>query len=56
VWWTAAIGWNWLSQGGGPFLETNRLVAAAAATVFGLQLLSAGLFLSIFAGRLVARE
>jgi hypothetical protein len=56
VWWTAAIGWNWLSQGGGPFLETNRLVAAAAATVFGLQLLSAGLFLSIFAGRLAARE
>ena len=52
AWWTASIGLGWLRQGGGPFLETERLVAAAAATVFGLQLLSAGLFLSIFAGRL----
>ncbi len=50
-WWTASIGLGWLRQGG-LFLETDRLVAAAAATVFGLQLLSAGLFLSIFAGRL----
>jgi len=50
--WTASIGLGWLREGGGPFLETDRLVAAAAATVFGLQLLSAGLFLSIFAGRL----
>jgi hypothetical protein len=52
AWWTASIGLGWLRQGGGPFLDTDRLVAAAAATVFGLQLLSAGLFLSIFAGRL----
>lgn len=52
VWWTASIGLGWLRQGGGDFLETDQLVAAAAATVFGLQLLSAGLFLSIFAGRL----
>lgn len=49
---TAGLGIEWFRSGAGDFLETDRLVAAAATTVFGLQLLSAGLFLSIFAGRL----
>ncbi|MFQ5524127.1 MAG: glycosyltransferase family 2 protein [Acidimicrobiia bacterium] len=47
---------TWLAQGAGPFLETQGLVLAAAVFVLGLQLMSAGLFLSIFSGRLAARR
>lgn len=57
-----ASGWllwlvvSWVSGGAGEFLQTDELVAAAALLVVGLQLLSAGLFLSIFSGRLAARR
>ena len=44
----------WFGEGAGEFLETERLIATASFFVFGLQLLSAGLFLSIFSGRLSA--
>jgi glycosyltransferase involved in cell wall biosynthesis len=47
---------SWFGQGAGAFLETEQLVATASFFVFGLQLLSAGLFLSIFSGRLAARR
>jgi glycosyltransferase involved in cell wall biosynthesis len=43
---------NWLAAHGGLFLETRVLVLNATLMVFGLQILSAALFLSIFAGRL----
>lgn len=46
----------WIRDGAGEFLETERLVVTASFFVFGLQLLSAGLFLSIFSGRLSARR
>jgi hypothetical protein len=45
---------SWFGEGAGEFLETERLIATASIFVFGLQLLSAGLFLSIFSGRLSA--
>jgi hypothetical protein len=43
---------RWLANGAGIFQETRALVLAATALVWGLQAVSAGLFLSIFAGRL----
>ncbi len=46
----------WISQGAGDFVETEALVLSASFLVFGLQILSAGLFLSIFSGRLAARR
>jgi glycosyltransferase involved in cell wall biosynthesis len=45
---------TWFQNGAGEFLQTERLLATASFFVFGLQLLSAGLFLSIFSGRLLA--
>jgi hypothetical protein len=51
-----ALAIGWLSAGAGPFLDTAGLVTSASVAVFGLQLLSGGLFLSIFAGRLAARR
>ena len=47
---------SWVADGAGDFLETETLVIAASVFVFGLQLMSAGLFLSIFSGRLAARR
>jgi hypothetical protein len=47
---------GWLSSGAGPFLETEALVTWASLFVLGLQIMSAGLFLSIFSGRLAARR
>lgn len=44
--------YRWLSEGAGLFYATREVVLAATALVFGMQLLSAALFLSIFAGRL----
>lgn len=43
---------RWLSEGAGLFYATREVVLAATTLVFGMQLLSAALFLSIFAGRL----
>jgi hypothetical protein len=43
---------QWLSSGAGLFLNTRDLVLNATLLVWGLQILSAALFLSIFAGRL----
>ncbi len=43
---------RWLEAGAGLFYATREVVLAATALVFGMQLLSASLFLSIFAGRL----
>ena len=54
--WLAALVVSWFGQGAGAFVETEQLVASASFFVFGLQLLSAGLFLSIFSGRLAARR
>ena len=47
---------GWISSGAGDFFETDQLVLAAALFVFGLQLMSAGLFVSMFSGRLAARR
>lgn len=47
---------GWISDGAGEFLATDRLVLDAALFVFGLQLMSAGLFVSMFSGRLAARR
>ncbi len=47
---------GWASAGAGDFLDTDQLVLAAALFVFGLQLMSAGLFISMFSGRLAARR
>lgn len=54
--WLLALVAGWLAAGAGDFLATDRLVLAASLFVFGLQLMSAGLFLSIFSGRLAARR
>jgi hypothetical protein len=54
--WLMVLIISWFAEGAGDFLETEQLVAAASLFVFGLQLLSAGLFLSIFSGRLAARR
>ncbi len=43
---------DWYAGGAGIFLETRPVVLASTALVWGLQILSAALFLSIFAGRL----
>jgi len=42
----------WFFGGAGLFLETRSIVLSSTVLVWGLQILSAGLFLSIFAGRL----
>ena len=54
--WLIALVVSWVSAGAGDFLETESLVIAASFLVFGLQLMSAGLFLSIFSGRLAGRR
>ena len=43
---------NWLLTKAGPFTQTQELVLSATTTIGGLQILSASLFLSIFAGKL----
>jgi hypothetical protein len=43
---------EWFIQGAGSFSNTRELVSAATVVVGGMQLLSAALFISIFAGRL----
>ncbi len=53
--WLAVLVVGWVAGGAGDFLETGQLVLSASLVVFGLQLMSAGLFLSIFSGRLLAR-
>jgi hypothetical protein len=54
--WLTALVASWIAQGAGDFLQTDRLVLAASLFVFGLQMMSAGLFLSLFSGRLAARR
>lgn len=46
---------SWIVDGTGDFTETESLVISASLFVFGLQLMSAGLFLSLFEGRLARR-
>jgi hypothetical protein len=48
----AALISNWLATGAGIFEDTRAVVVASTVMVWGLQILSAALFLSIFAGRL----
>ncbi len=43
---------DWLATGAGIFQDTRAVVVASTVMVWGLQILSAALFLSIFAGRL----
>jgi glycosyltransferase involved in cell wall biosynthesis len=43
---------QWITSGAGLFFATRQVVLASTALVFGMQLVSAALFLSIFAGRL----
>jgi hypothetical protein len=50
--WLVSMGSGWLARGGGNFEGTREIVIAATLLVGGLQLLSAALFISIFAGRL----
>src|SRR5690606_42093359 len=47
---------GWISDGAGEFLATDRLVLDAALFVFGLQLMRAGLFVSMFSAGLAARR
>ncbi|MBU0679676.1 MAG: glycosyltransferase family 2 protein [Verrucomicrobia bacterium] len=49
---TVGIVVRWIAEGAGIFLETQRLVLSAALLVWGMQVLSAAFFVSIFAGRL----
>ena len=46
------IAGDWIYQGAGAFTNTRELVSAATILVGGMQLLSAALFISIFAGRI----
>jgi hypothetical protein len=50
--WLVSMVSGWLAHGGGDFRQTREIVMAATMLVGGLQLLSAALFISIFAGRL----
>jgi glycosyltransferase involved in cell wall biosynthesis len=50
------MGIEWLSQGAGAFTSTRELVSAATVLVGGMQLLSAALFISIFAGRIERKQ
>jgi hypothetical protein len=43
---------SWLTSGAGLFFDTRAVVLNATLLVWGLQILSAALFLSIFSGRL----
>ncbi len=43
---------NWLTNGGGIFVETRALVLSSTLAVWGLQVISTMLFLSLFADRL----
>jgi len=43
---------GWVLQGGGLFFDTRDVVLNATLLVWGLQIISAALFLSIFSGRL----
>jgi hypothetical protein len=54
--WLASLVVSWVGEGAGDFLETESLAISASLFVFGLQLMFAGLFLSIFSGRLAARH
>lgn len=54
--WLLTLVLTWFGEGAGDFFDTGPLVMSASLLVFGLQLMSAGLFLSIFSGRLAARR
>lgn len=43
---------RWFNEGAGLFFATREVVLASSVGVFGMQILSAALFLSIFSGRL----
>ncbi len=45
------LAWGWLAAGAGLFENTRDVLLASAVLVMGMQILSAALFLSIFAGR-----
>lgn len=47
----ARLAWGWLAAGAGLFENTRDVLLASAVLVMGMQILSAALFLSIFAGR-----
>jgi glycosyltransferase involved in cell wall biosynthesis len=47
---------RWVISGAGIFLATRPLVLASTGLVWGMQILSAALFLSIFAGRFERRK
>lgn len=46
--WLAVLIVGWIASGGPEFTETRSLVFAAAGFVFGLQLISASMFLTVF--------
>lgn len=46
------IVWAWLKKGAGFFFDTQNLVFAATYVVWGLQIMSTGLFLTIFSNRI----
>lgn len=54
--WLLTLIFTWFGEGAGAFFDTGPLVLSASLFVFGLQLMSAALFLSIFSGRLAARR
>lgn len=54
--WLISLIVTWFAEGAGDFFDTGPLVLSASLFVFGLQVMSAGLFLSVFSGRLAARR
>lgn len=48
--WTAVLAFGWFGAGHGPFVQTEALVVALSCVVWGVQIISAMLFLSLFAG------
>lgn len=48
----SVIVWGWITSGAGLFFDTSKLVFAGTYVVWGLQILSAALFLTIFSNRL----
>ena len=49
--WMSILIIGWLTSGADEFSHTQNLVFSSATSVIGLQLMSAGIFLSIFAER-----
>jgi len=52
----AVIVWGWMMSGAGYFFDTSKLVFAGTYVVWGLQIMSAALFLTIFSVRISGKH